>query len=463
MVLQDSPPHPDTSNILHQFLISDSITTQNQFDQNQHFDAYGSSNFRNDNDSNNMTLYPTSLGVLPSIQSLGERMSRSIDLVQGGPPTVSSESEISHTRRLMDLLGAANDTNHNHHHHQQAQRLSLSLNSHILVPHVQYRQRSLNSDLISQNYLLSGDHQEPRDQACTATTTSSTNPGVEHVVNDDYPFPGSSLASSSASLNRHCSTLYGAESLSNVVGQSRYLRPTQTLLEEIVNLGGRAVDLSNEKYISKLFRGSRRGSLTLSSELKAEFCNSGVMSVEKQECHIKIAKLISLLEEVESRYEKYYHQMEEVMTAFEIIAGQGSAKPYTALALQAMSRHFCSLRDAIVSRINGEKRKLFQDLPKISAGLSQLSLFDRESRNNNNNRISLQQLGMMQSQRQAWRPIRGLPETSVSNWFINARVRLWKPMIEEMYKEEFGDSSEDSNPLAGGSMTGEGVTDHEED
>lgn len=299
MVLHDSPPHPDTSNILHQFLISDSITTQNQFDQNQHFDAYGSSSFRNDNDSNNMALYPTSLGVLPSIQSLGERMSRSIDLVQGGPPTVSSESEISHTRRLMDLLGAANDTNHNQHHqNQQTQRLSLSLNSHILVPHVQYRQRSLNSDLISQNYLLSGDHQEPRDQACTATSTTSTNPGVEHVVNDDYPFPGSSLASSSASLNRHCSTLYGAESLSNVVGQSRYLRPTQTLLEEIVSLGGRAVDLSNEKYISKLFRGSRRGSLTLSSELKAEFCNNGVMSVEKQECHIKIARLISLLEEV---------------------------------------------------------------------------------------------------------------------------------------------------------------------
>lgn len=27
----------------------------------------------------------------------------------------------------------------------------------------------------------------------------------------------------------------------------------------------------------------------------------------------------------------------------------------------------------------------------------------------------------------------------VANWFINARVRLWKPMIEEMYKEEFGE------------------------
>ncbi|RZR70828.1 hypothetical protein BHM03_00001812 [Ensete ventricosum] len=33
----------------------------------------------------------------------------------------------------------------------------------------------------------------------------------------------------------------------------------------------------------------------------------------------------------------------------------------------------------------------------------------------------------------------------VSNWFINARVRLWKPMIEDMYKEEFGDTEIDSN------------------
>jgi hypothetical protein len=36
-------------------------------------------------------------------------------------------------------------------------------------------------------------------------------------------------------------------------------------------------------------------------------------------------------------------------------------------------------------------------------------------------------------------------------------------MIEEMYKEEFGDSSQDSNPLANSSMTGESNTDHTED
>jgi len=103
--------------------------------------------------------------------------------------------------------------------------------------------------------------------------------------------------------------------------------------------------------------------------------------------------------------------MEEVVSSFEMIAGLGAAKCYTGLALQAMSRHFCSLRDAILSQINAEKRKLFQDLPKISSGLSQLSLFDRDIRNS---RMSLQQLGVIQSQRQVWRPIRGLPETSVA-------------------------------------------------
>jgi hypothetical protein len=104
--------------------------------------------------------------------------------------------------------------------------------------------------------------------------------------------------------------------------------------------------------------------------------------------------------------------MEEVMSSFEMVVGAGAAKSYTALALKAMSRHFGSLRDAIVSHIYAEKRKLMQDVPKVSSGLAQLSLFDRECRQK---RMSLQQLGILHSQRQAaWRPIRGLPETSVA-------------------------------------------------
>lgn len=99
--------------------------------------------------------------------------------------------------------------------------------------------------------------------------------------------------------------------------------------------------------------------------------------------------------------------MEELVTSFEVIAGLGTGKSYTALALQAMSKHFCNLRNAILSQIRVTKQNISQDAPKISSRLAQLSLLDR-------NRMNLQQLGIMQSQRQAWRPIRGLPETSVT-------------------------------------------------
>ncbi|KAK8596687.1 hypothetical protein V6N12_065167 [Hibiscus sabdariffa] len=57
-----------------------------------------------------------------------------------------------------------------------------------------------------------------------------------------------------------------------------------------------------------------------------------------------------------------------------------------------------------------------------------------------------------------------LTKNQVSNWFINARVRPWKPMIEEMYKEEFAESQQDSDPsLASSSMGREGITDQTQD
>ncbi|XP_048444211.1 BEL1-like homeodomain protein 11 [Pyrus x bretschneideri] len=439
MVSQDSPPNPSSS-IFHQFIISDSISAQNHHLETHHLDAYPPS-------FQTSTAVPQALGVLPGIHSLGERMSRSVDLVQA--PTGASVEN-------------------------QAQRLSLSLGSRMLVPSVQYRYN---------NFLIG----EESGGAC--------NPGVEHV-GDEYCFMGGALASHSRALNRSCSTSYGAESVAAVIANSKYLKPAQSLLDEIVNVGGKLVDISNEKHVGKLYGEGRRGGMGLSSELKAELsCNAGLMNADKHELQARLANLITLLEQVEDRCGKYYHQMEQVISSFEMVVGEGAAKSYTALALKAMSRHFCSLRDAIVSHIYTEKRKLLQDVPKISSGLSQLNLFDKECRQK---RMSLQQLGIFQSQRQAFRPIRGLPETSVAilrtwlfehflhpypndneklllasqtglsknqvaNWFINARVRLWKPMIEEMYKEEFGESSEDSNSLAAGSMTGEGNTDQTED
>ncbi|RRT71624.1 hypothetical protein B296_00035351 [Ensete ventricosum] len=41
-------------------------------------------------------------------------------------------------------------------------------------------------------------------------------------------------------------------------------------------------------------------------------------------------------------------------------------------------------------------------------------------------------------------------DPQVSNWFINARVRLWKPMVEEMYLEETKELDNQSNQAANG-------------
>ncbi|KAJ6804422.1 homeobox protein BEL1-like protein [Iris pallida] len=48
----------------------------------------------------------------------------------------------------------------------------------------------------------------------------------------------------------------------------------------------------------------------------------------------------------------------------------------------------------------------------------------------------------------------GLSRSQVSNWFINARVRLWKPMVEEMYLEETKEQDNQSS---------EGTAEHEDD
>ncbi|KAJ9567595.1 hypothetical protein OSB04_003561 [Centaurea solstitialis] len=376
---------------------------------------------------------------------------------------------------------ADNEQELNQHHHHQNQKLSLSLGSGLLFPSSTTHYRGERWNFVS-------------DEELQEKTRKSFNP--------------SPYSSSSSSLN---STFYGMEPLSISIGSSRYLKPTQSLLDEMVSIGGKDLDSSNKSYAHKLSSSGWQGSLGLCSELKAELCSNG-LSMEKQELQATLAKLISLLEEwsndipvytgsihgvicgdtltmagfwvgsllptisrmpvwildtlstsVERRYEQYYQELEDVVSSFELVAGLGSGKPYTSLTLNAMSVHFSGLKDAILGQIYATRKKILQDLPKINTGFSQLSLFDKES--NRHNRIALQQLGMIASPAKRGDPFgvcpkllypndneklmlasqTGLSKNQVSNWFINARVRLWKPMIEEMYKEEFADSSEDSN------------------
>ncbi|XP_068651413.1 BEL1-like homeodomain protein 7 [Aristolochia californica] len=281
--------------------------------------------------------------------------------------------------------------------------------------------------------------------------------------------------------------------LTSTIPNSKYLQAAQQLLDEVVNVR-KALQQDRERhqnFMSVGMQGLKEsdggskggGSLPSSSGMSSnpQEASSNSMTdlspAERQDLQNKLSKLLAMLDEVDQRYKQYFHQMQIVVSSFDIIAGAGAAKPYTALALQTISRHFRCLRDAINGQIRAARRSLGEQEglnSKGSGGISRLRFVDQQLRQQR----ALQQIGMVQQH--AWRPQRGLPESSVSilrawlfehflhpypkdsdkimlarqtgltrsqvsNWFINARVRLWKPMVEEMYKEEIGDVEMDSN------------------
>ncbi|OEL31060.1 BEL1-like homeodomain protein 7 [Dichanthelium oligosanthes] len=254
------------------------------------------------------------------------------------------------------------------------------------------------------------------------------------------------------------------------IQNSRYLKAARELMDEVVNVRD-AIKRKGDKNQSK---ESGEGKDTEKSEEKADEhegnSSAELTPSERQDLQNKVSALMALLDQVDRKYRHYHHQMQIVMSSFDAVAGAGAARPYTALALQTISRHFRSLRDAIGAQVQSLRRSLGEkDTSAQGGGLSRLRYIDQQLRQQR----AMQQFGMMQQPQHAWRPQRGLPESAVSvlrawlfehflhpypkdseklmlarqtglsrgqvsNWFINARVRLWKPMIEEMYKEEFG-------------------------
>ncbi|KAM7274731.1 hypothetical protein ACFE04_016597 [Oxalis oulophora] len=293
----------------------------------------------------------------------------------------------------------------------------------------------------------------------------------EQSRNSEYGFSGGSQDSNKGELSP-----YGMSSIVRNIPNSRYLKVAQQLLDEVVNV--RRVLKKNESEKNQNTNEDQSKSSKDGENGPQDSPNNSTVEIshgERQELQNKLNKLLSMLDEVDRRYKQYYHQMQIVVSSFDVIAGSGAAKPYTGLALQTISRHFRCLRDAITNQIKTVRKSLGEQDTSESKGvkITRLRYVDQQLRQQR----ALQQLGMMQQH--AWRPQRGLPESSVSilrawlfenflhpypkdsdkimlarqtgltrsqvsNWFINARVRLWKPMVEEMYKEEFADAELDS-------------------
>lgn len=279
---------------------------------------------------------------------------------------------------------------------------------------------------------------------------------------------------------------------------SRFLRPTQQLLQEFCTLPVDTTITSTPAKPASVEDG-------VGSSSSAAPSAQIIQAMDAAELQRLKAKLYAMLQEVERRYRRYREQMRAVAGSFEAVAGERAAAAYTRLAQRTISRHFRSVRDGVAAQMQAVRRALGEKdaddggVVPAAAGMMankgettpRLRVIDQCLRQHR-----AYQTGVV-LESQPWRPQRGLPEravsilrawmfehflhpypsdvdkhilarqtglsrSQVSNWFINARVRLWKPMVEEMYSEEMKDPKEGACSNANSSVnTGAGYASEE--
>ncbi|KAI4354577.1 hypothetical protein L6164_003427 [Bauhinia variegata] len=245
----------------------------------------------------------------------------------------------------------------------------------------------------------------------------------------------------------------------SILKGSRFLKPAQQLLEELCDIGVRGIQAEMIAPDASLMEPPPE------SLSQSGIADDMLASGDGGEGKRKKSRLLTMLDEIYRRYRQYYQQMHAVVTSFEYVAGLGNAAPYASLAIKTMSKHFRCLKNAITDQLQLNNK----------APLHLINRKDEPPRFANNDRApssqrTLHNSGFLEHQ-PVWRPQRGLPERAVtvlrawlfehflhpyptdtdklmlakqtglsrgqvSNWFINARVRLWKPMVEEIHMLE---------------------------
>ncbi|KAL2320080.1 hypothetical protein Fmac_029049 [Flemingia macrophylla] len=235
----------------------------------------------------------------------------------------------------------------------------------------------------------------------------------------------------------------------SILKGSKFLKPAQLLLEELCDVGG----VCAEKMVAD--------ASLMEPIPPPESSSEDPLGDHAGEQGRKKSRLLTMLDEVYRRYRQYYQQMHAVVTSFEYVSGLSNAAPYASLAIKAMSKHFRCLKNAIADQLQFANKAHFH----IS------NRKDEPPRFGNNDRGPYSQRPGFLEHQPVWRPQRGLPEravtvlrawlfehflhpyptdtdklmlakqtglsrSQVSNWFINARVRLWKPMVEEIHMLE---------------------------
>ncbi|CAO2195259.1 unnamed protein product [Urochloa humidicola] len=253
-----------------------------------------------------------------------------------------------------------------------------------------------------------------------------------------------------------------------VLGRSRFLAPAERLLEEICDVGGAAAHVDRTAASDEALLDADPMEGIIDHDVDGgggDRAASDAGHISGAEQQWKKTRLISMMEEVCKRYRLYYQQVQTVINSFETVAGFSNAAPFAVMALRAMAKHFKCLKGMILSQLRNTskaaagKEGLSKDIAMFGLASGSAAALQRAS--------SVAAFG----QPHIWRPQRGLPERAVSvlrawlfehflhpyptdgdkqmlakqtgltrnqvsNWFINARVRLWKPMVEEIHNLE---------------------------
>lgn len=270
---------------------------------------------------------------------------------------------------------------------------------------------------------------------------------------------------------------------SAILKSSKFLKPAQHLLDEFFGAAGLwRVGEDSANGLSSRGHNMDDCSMAMVSKVhgSSNDLSGGSASCEsyRPDCHERKAKLLHMQEEVCKRHRQYHQQMQMVMSAFESVPGLSNATPYISHSLKAISRHFRCLKNAIADQLKHIKRALGEDLSSPTSFLkgesSSRLRYDQVFSKAKSGAVGV--IGHLGHQTHVWRPQRGLPERAVSilrawlfdhflhpyptdndkqmlatqtgltrnqvsNWFINARVRLWKPMVEEIHMLETKGSS----------------------
>ncbi|XP_019434775.1 PREDICTED: BEL1-like homeodomain protein 4 isoform X3 [Lupinus angustifolius] len=298
--------------------------------------------------------------------------------------------------------------------------------------------------------------------------------------------------------------LFGSSSYSslgavNVLRNSNYANAAQELLEEFCSVG--RGQFKKNKYQRQLPNPNSNpgggsggaGVGVASSSLSKDF--PPLSAADRIEHQRRKVKLLAMLDEVDRRYSYYCEQMLTIVNSFDMVMGLGAAVQYTELAKKAMSRHFRCLKDAITVELKNSCELLGEKDGAGTSGVTKgetprLKLLEQSLRQQR----AFQQMGMMEQE--AWRPQRGLPERSVnilrawlfehflhpypsdadkhllarqtglsrnqvSNWFINARVRLWKPMVEDMYQQELKEAEGSAEERENNNQSSSNISGHQ--